>query len=399
MNEIRLIQVSPDGNHNKFYTMREEGGQFVAEYGRVGVTKQQKIYPLSRWDRIYSTKVRKGYEDVTDLFTEAATTSEFSPIADTDVRGVVSRLQSLARQSVEENYTVSSEAVTQAQIDRAQIIIDQLSGKMKSKQPTEPINRSLLQLFQIIPRKMRKVGENLIEGDVLKRKNLKQARQIISQEQDLLDQMAGQVRVGIQPALKNQTILEAFALEMDPVNRKEETLILKLLGDSKGRYRHAFRVVNLDTQRQFDQYLGSQKHSDTTNLWHGSRNENWWSIIDTGLLIRPSNAHHSGSMFGDGIYFAPRAKKSIGYTSVRNSYWAGGDSPFGFLAVYKVHTGNPLRTPRHEHWHYNLNRDALRDRGDYDSLFAAKGESLYNDEWIVYHPHQSTIQFLVEIHE
>ena len=29
-------------------------------------------------------------------------------------------------------------------------------------------------------------------------------------------------------------------------------------------------------------------------------------------------------MFGHGLYFAPRAKKSIGYTSLNGSYWSGG---------------------------------------------------------------------------
>jgi hypothetical protein len=36
--------------------------------------------------------------------------------------------------------------------------------------------------------------------------------------------------------------------------------------------------------------------------------------MQTGLLIRPSGAI-SGSMFGDGIYFADKAQKSIGYSS------------------------------------------------------------------------------------
>jgi poly [ADP-ribose] polymerase len=43
--------------------------------------------------------------------------------------------------------------------------------------------------------------------------------------------------------------------------------------------------------------------------------------MQTGLLIRPSGAVHTGSMFGDGIYFADKAQKSIGYSSLSGSHW------------------------------------------------------------------------------
>jgi poly [ADP-ribose] polymerase len=37
-------------------------------------------------------------------------------------------------------------------------------------------------------------------------------------------------------------------------------------------------------------------------------------------MIRPSGAVYTGSMFGDGIYFADKAAKSIGYSSLSGSY-------------------------------------------------------------------------------
>jgi hypothetical protein len=45
--------------------------------------------------------------------------------------------------------------------------------------------------------------------------------------------------------------------------------------------------------------------------WHGSRNENWFNIMQTGLLIRPSGAVHTGSMFGDGIYLLIRLRNLL----------------------------------------------------------------------------------------
>ena len=53
-------------------------------------------------------------------------------------------------------------------------------------------------------------------------------------------------------------------------------------------------------------------------LWHGSRNENWFSILENGLQLNP-NAIITGKMFGKGIYFAPSSNKSWNYTSYRGT--------------------------------------------------------------------------------
>ena len=66
-------------------------------------------------------------------------------------------------------------------------------------------------------------------------------------------------------------------------------------------------------------------HKNKKLLWHGSRNENWMSIISNGLILNP-NAVITGKMFGQGIYFAPKSRKSFGYTSYDGSYWARGNS-------------------------------------------------------------------------
>ena len=69
-------------------------------------------------------------------------------------------------------------------------------------------------------------------------------------------------------------------------------------------------------------------------LWHGSKNENWLNILGTGLKLNP-NATITGKMFGKGIYFAPSATKSAGYTSMTGSYWANGRSNRAFMHCKK----------------------------------------------------------------
>ena len=46
-------------------------------------------------------------------------------------------------------------------------------------------------------------------------------------------------------------------------------------------------------------------------------------------------------MFGYGTYFANKAKKSLGYASIKGSCWANGSDNTGFLGIYKVATGKP----------------------------------------------------------
>ena len=62
-----LILVSGNVNSNKYYNCFPEGDQFRVEYGRVDSTKTTKYYPISKWDAQIKSKLKKGYQDVTDL--------------------------------------------------------------------------------------------------------------------------------------------------------------------------------------------------------------------------------------------------------------------------------------------------------------------------------------------
>jgi hypothetical protein len=46
-------------------------------------------------------------------------------------------------------------------------------------------------------------------------------------------------------------------------------------------------------------------------LWHGTKKENLLSILLKGLKIKPPNAGHTGSLFGEAIYFADMFSKSF----------------------------------------------------------------------------------------
>lgn len=63
----------------------------------------------------------------------------------------------MARQKIQANYKVSSQQVTQAMVDEAQNVIDDLMNK----ETVEDFNNTLLTLFTVIPRKMGNVNDYL----------------------------------------------------------------------------------------------------------------------------------------------------------------------------------------------------------------------------------------------
>lgn len=399
MKEVKyLVKVDPKANNSKYYKMIPNGDSFNVEYGRLGNERSQKSsYPISQWDRKYKEKIKKGYEDKSELIQElvediSEEENSYLPIPNSAIQEIVNRLQKYANDEISKHYQVSSQQVTNAMINEAQNLIDALN---KFSDDLESFNKTLIELFKVIPRKMKTVQANLAqkEEDIPK---------IYQREQDLLDVMKGQVvqdihkqKASTQDKI-NQTILEAMGLDFEQVTEKDIQLIKDELGDISNRFYNAWKVTNKKTQKAFDDYMKTVKNKTTKLLFHGSRSENWWSIINSGLVLRP-NAVISGKMFGSGIYFAPKARKSLGYTSLEGSYWANGNNDCGFMALFKIHYGNPYVTYNNYNFNYNFGYADLKQLGNYDSVHAKAGDYLRNDEIIIYQECQCTIEYLIEL--
>lgn len=375
----KLIKVEPGENNNKFYNLTPKGSVVLAEWGRVGGHTSSKEYPLHKMDGIARSKMRKGYEDVTHL---SVTRTGGEIKVDQRVSDLYHLLTSASKHSVSENYTYGSEGVTQVMIDEAQRILNSLLVKPKTYADIAEFNDKLVKLFTVIPRKMHKVSDFLYQNNY---------NDIITREQDSLDALAGQVSTQVET---DTTLEDAYGISFAPITSADEKTINQLLGYYSGRVDKAWVVSNHQTEQKFTETLKTAKNKKNALLWHGSRNENWLSIVTKGLMIRPTNAVHTGSMFGDGIYFADKDRKSGGYSSIRGSYWAGGTSRYGMLAIYQVHQGNQMQILHHNHKHYSLSKSNL---GPYDSVFAKGGADLINNEYIIYDGAQCTIKYLLKI--
>lgn len=416
--KVKLVYVSVDDgkteNSNKYYNMEEnDDGTYTATWGRVGAPNPStQTKSMNEWQKTYNSKVKKGYTDHTELFVvetkttkKAGSVKEFLKSRTQSVIDLVKKLQSWAKGSIAENYTVSSEQVTQKQIDRAQIMLNELTAM--DVKDFVPFNKMLLEFFKVVPRKMKNVKDHIISADKLDEDGKRithfdQKNKIISDEQATLDVMSGQVLLNSnvqeqetdEPEIETD-IIKASGLELKEVTDAAViTKIKNLMADNKGKFKQAFEVMNNQTGIAHTKHVAAAKNKKLELFWHGSRNENWWSIMTTGLLIRPSNAVHSGSMFGDGIYFADKFQKSFGYTSGRGSYFAGGTSNEAILALYDVHVGEQKHITHHNSSCYSLSAKVLAKEG-FDSVYAHGGADLRNNEYIVYQSPQSTIKYLI----
>ena len=394
--------VTATANNNKYYNMTPHGDKWTAEYGRIGSSCQRREYPMSQWEKKYNEKIKKGYVDQSELAQDLiqvekgnTENSKYKEIENKAIADIVERLRQMARKAISDNYTISSNKVTQAMVDEAQNLLAELVNVDNTKK----FNEILLNIFSVIPRKMKNVSDYLAKSN-------KDFSRIITDEQDLLDVMKGQV---VQKQTEDsidldkeehipRTILDAMGLEFSECNNDDIVKIKDVLGNCSNRFYSAWRVKNKRTSERFENFVANEGIENTKLLWHGSRNENWWSIINTGLVLKPTNAVITGKMFGYGIYYAPKAQKSLGYTSINGSYWANGNSTSAFMALMEVAYGKPYDVHSFNSKYYDFNYEKLQAScPGANCLHAHAGSMLRNDEIIVYKEEQCTIRYLVEL--
>lgn len=386
---IKLICVTAN-NNNKYYYMEDlHNGNFKVSYGRVGGSETILTYPISLWDKKYNEKLKKGYIDVTEKITTVKKTGELD-ISDPDVKDLISFLMSEAKQSIKRDYQISAESVTQEQLNEVQNIIDLLSSKIKDEKmiSKDIINNYLKEIYSIIPRKMTDT-RNFFLNSV----NIPFLTELLQSEQSRLDTLKSQVNIN--QVASNGITLEELGFTCDLASEEDKDMIRKNT-DFKLTNHRVFKISNKETESVFN-----PNHLKTKLLYHGSRNENFLSILQTGLKIRPKGVQTTGSMFGDGIYAANKARKSIGYTSLRGSYWASGHSNRAYLAIFEFATGkewNLLDSQSWSGWMSRIDESQVKSKGC-DSVFAKGGVDLRNDEYVVYNSNQCTIRYLIELKE
>ena len=383
LDEIQMICVD-ETNHNKFYNMINIGnGTFRAEWGRVGASAQSKEYPIEQWDAKMQSKLKKGYA-ILQKSGDSMQKKNDIHIDDPDVYSLIDFLLKTAKKQISASYQVGVGDISREQVSTAQALVDKAYITLKSGEHTQSsLNALLKELYTVIPRRMSDTRKYFLQETYEE----SFVTELLQNEQSLLEMLETQIKI------EPETItLESLGIAIEPASKDDRKLIAKKT-DFKVKSQRIFKVSNRKTEAAFLQ------GGDTKLLYHGTRNCNWLAVLQQGLKIRPKGVQTTGSMFGDAIYFANKARKSIGYTSLKGSYWAGGSESVGYLAVFEVNTGrewNLLKNRQHEGWMTRLTQQQVSQEG-YDTVFAQGGADLRNDEYIIYDSSRCTIRYLIEL--
>jgi len=140
---------------------------------------------------------------------------------------------------------------------------------------------------------------------------------------------------------------------------------------------------------------GQERHVKTMKevgnvkpLFHGSRPANILGICKHGLLLRPPGAIVTGSMFGNGLYFADSSSKSEQYSFGRFGGGSGRGNTY-FMFVADVALGKIKE-------YLSAQMSLTRPPRGYDSVMGKKGPNLYHNEFIIYTLSQHILQYLIE---
>ena len=188
--------------------------------------------------------------------------------------------------------------------------------------------------------------------------------------------------------------IDGSIITIKEADSKLINLVKNKLGGLKSRLVNCWYVDNAETHADYEQAdmydedeFGDEYVQNTQLLFHGSITANWINIIKEGLSM-PKKA----GMFGKGIYFADDPEKSLGYTSIKNSRWANGEDPTGFLGLFYVRLGKVYKT-----YKAMSSLNAYNIPGGCDSVKGIKGKDLMRDEYCIYDRNRCTIYAVIEI--
>jgi len=400
---VRLIMVT-DQNNNKFYNMDDNGnGTFTVTYGRVGTDGTTKIYDIGDWTKIYNSKTKKGYKDVSDLKITKQSVG-IQPISDSEIDSLLNELYAKSRQFSAQYYNIEA-AISTRQIDEAQNKLNLMAKNIDDV--TSPpdyllrqFNTLLIDVFTILPRKMKNVNSE-------KCHDLKDRPRILNREQSLLDNLAlHAITPQANSSNTDQTFFDMYEFNMTKASQEEIDMVKERLQKESGATLSRMWVCRKPSRdaamEDFLKNNGLKNNKKNVKLyWHGSGVENIFSIAATGLQIRPTNVSYSGSAFGDGIYSGPKSNKSLNYT---NSDYVNGKR-VKYLFLNAVVMGNQFDVNSNTDRLGNIricdldhNKFSQYNLG-YHSVYAHASSSSYirRDEAIVYNSEQVAARYLVEV--
>jgi len=426
----RLICVdAKSANNNKYWHGYElANGDYFAEWGRVGVTRQfQRKSGINAKSKIEAdTRKKMGYSgsktpyvrqktlptDGTSLKTTSSSSNTGSKLAladiarrdiskDPEIAKLVTWLAEVNIHAIVANTNIKYNAttgmfttplglVTKGGIDEARQLLSQLGDEVQSHKFGNKFMDLAAQFFQIIPSN---AGMAKVTG-------LLPNIAAIQKQDQILDSLDAALVQAVTPAKQDKTAKsepeKVFSCRLEVVtNDKVIKRIAKFYdANRKSMHRDVYayklkRVYEVDIEHMSKAYANdtvAKAKKNNWELWHGTKASNLLSIMKVGMIVPPTTSGFvTGRMFGDGLYFSDQSTKSLNYAT---NFWSGGgrsDRLFMFLVDVAMGNYHVPRTYGH------------RLPSGYDSVFAQANKSgVMNNEMIVPKTSQANPRFLCE---
>lgn len=397
--EAYLTCINPESNNYKFYHLKPTLSNIKATYGRIGsergemfgVKDLENPYPTHMYWIRYYEKLSKGYTDQSDIYLNNTPTEVKDTVQDDDKtapkkvnlfsQSLFDELKACARQYVA-THCISTQ-VSVGQLEASIRFYDELFKLVESGCTIKAFNDKLMELLTVCPRKARYIDELLARTS-------KEYVDILDREENLINSMKVLVKNPNKP-IKSTDCFELHNIRVFEATERQKEEVLRHLDDNlKSKVDTIYRVICKEQKGRFDTYLKKKGIKKVKQYWHGSKNENWLSIILNGLKLNP-NAVITGKMFGDGIYFAPKSQKAWNYTSFRGSYWAKGSSDVAYMGLYATAYGIP-----EDVWCAGKYNQSILDARGKNCIHAHAGRQLLNDEIVFYHEDSICLNYIVK---
>ena len=391
-----LTCIDPEKNAYKYYKLEKVGDKVRASYGRMGTKKGELFgersydYDLSMFWIKYFEKIQKGYKDYSELYLDGERESCSKQNHDAITKPnsaserLFAKLNNFAKKAVEEAEVFVP--ITETILTTSKQLIDQL----RKDESVDSFNKDLLELMSILQRPVRTGdGMGVREQLAIDESDFKR---IILREADLLQAMEGYFYGnGLKTAVYD---FKKYGVSVFIANEKQKRQVMSHLSETlQKKVKEVYRVIPKEQQKRFNDYLEKNDIHRVKQLWHGSRNQNWMSIMVNSLQLNP-DAIITGKMFGSGIYFAPSSMKSWNYTSYMGASWSKGTSSTAFMGLYAVAYGRPKDV---DQWNGHTDYKQLVKDNHCNCLHAhAEKGFLRNDEIVFYDEAAMVMNYIVE---
>lgn len=414
LKEVKLIMTEVGTNNNKWWTGQLfDDGTVKATWGRVGYSGDSGEWQGgdSYLDKKVREKMKKGYSELKTVGAVTATPGSGAAVKDRDLHQIAKTqllkssnptLERLIKRFVDANvHKITSSTqitynsttglfatplgvVTIDGLVEARNLLAQLAPRVRSRKFGSDADALLSKYLRLIPQHLgmgRFSTETVIPDD-----------NAIQKQNDLIDSLESSYQAlqttSATPNTPAKAQEQVFKVDMDVLNDRTERSRLEnyfetskkhMHGYDNVRVREIFKVTIHDMAKVFE-----HKTTPIKEVFHGTSQANCLSILKSGLKVSPpSTAAIAGKMFGNGVYGAINSTKSLGYTFGRWGQGSSGDAGWLFICDFAM---GKIQTVHHS---------SQPQRG-YDSIWAKAGQSLNNDELIVYRNSQVTIKYLLE---